>query len=29
MTLRQGGEVTLVEPAQLSQPGPAAAILRY
>lgn len=29
MTLRQGGEVTLVEPAQLPQPGPAAAILRY
>jgi hypothetical protein len=29
MTLRQGGDVTLVEPAQLPQPGPAAAILRY
>src|SRR3954447_22402150 len=29
MTLRQGGAVTLVEPAQLPQPGPAAAILRY
>jgi release factor family 3 len=29
MTLRQGGDVTLVEPAQLPHPGPAAAILRY
>ena len=29
MTLRQGGDVTLVEPAQLPPPGPAAAILRY
>jgi hypothetical protein len=29
MTLRQGGEVTPVEPAQLPQRGPAAAILRY
>jgi hypothetical protein len=29
MTLRQGGAVTLVEPAQLSQTEPAAAILRY
>ncbi len=29
MTLRQGGEVTLGDPAQLPQPGPAAAILRY
>ena len=29
MTLRQGGEVTPVEPAQLPQPGSAAAILRY
>jgi len=29
MTLRQGGDVTMVEPAQLPQPGPAAAILRY
>ena len=29
MTLRQGGDVTLVEPAQLPQSGPAAAILRY
>jgi hypothetical protein len=29
MTLRQGGEVTLVEPAQLPPPAPAAAILRY
>jgi hypothetical protein len=28
MTLRQGGDVTLVEPAQLPPPGPAAAILR-
>jgi hypothetical protein len=29
MTLRQGGDVTLVEPAQLPPPAPAAAILRY
>jgi hypothetical protein len=29
MTLRQGGEVTLVEPAQLPSASPAAAILRY
>ena len=29
MTLRQGGDVTMVEPAQLPPPGPAAAILRY
>jgi len=29
MTLRQGGDVTLVEPAQLPPPGLAAAILRY
>ena len=29
MTLRQGGEVMPVEPAQLPQLGPAAAILRY
>ena len=29
MTLRQGGDVTLVEPAQLPPTGPAAAILRY
>lgn len=29
MTLRQGGEVALVEPARLPQPGAAAAILRY
>jgi hypothetical protein len=29
MTLRQGGEVMPVEPAQLPRPGPAAAILRY
>ncbi|MGD9613978.1 MAG: hypothetical protein AB7H90_06645 [Alphaproteobacteria bacterium] len=29
MTLRQGGDVALAEPAQLPQTGPAAAILRY